>query len=366
MNQTTRRNAYHINEQGGTAIFEVRDAHENVAIEFIADVDDVDVFTNHTWIRCTSAGDRNIVGSAGESALQSISDKYVYADDKSELTLTRLNKRDLNFRKTNLVCTDKVAHAMCGNTPRNLKSKDVSGDFLHVYEITGKRNSWVAIITTNVTGVTNKRVAREFSASAYCDAKERAIYAAYLFEKEFYGDNFPEEEYTNKRDAFKTLDKVERSEIERALAEKLDTLRLARKKIDSYYQSRTLAAKLAGGEIIVRPDWVANTVNGLDGVTVDAKWALELEPEPEPEQVPALELEHDADNHIIKCSKLLLNKICRCWNNNSFVHVSRTNKKRSVGDKLFAAKLPPDISHVVFRKSAQRCKSNGNICGILI
>ena len=140
MNQTTRRNAYHINEQSGTAIFEVRDAHENVAVEFIADVDDVDVFTNHTWIRCTSAGDRNIVGSAGESALQSISDKYVYADDKSELTLTRLNKRDLNFRKTNLVCTDKVAHAMCGNTPRNLKSKDVSGDFLHVYEITGKRN----------------------------------------------------------------------------------------------------------------------------------------------------------------------------------------------------------------------------------
>lgn len=347
MNQTTRRNAYHINEQSGTAIFEVRDAHENVAVEFIADVDDVDVFTNHTWIRCTSAGDRNIVGSAGESVLQSISDKYVYADDKSELTLTRLNKRDLNFRKTNLVCTDKVAHAMCGNTPRNLKSKDVSGDFLHVYEITGKRNSWVAIITTNVTGVTNKRVAREFSASAYCDAKERAIYAAYLFEKEFYGDNFPEEEYTNKRDAFKTLSKVERSEIERALAEKLDTLRLARKKIDSYYQSRTLAAKLAGGEIIVRPDWVANTVNGLDGVTVDAKWALELEPEPEPEQVPALELEHDADNHIIKCSKLLLNKICLCWNNNSFVHVSRANKKN--GAWVTNCSLPN--YHQIFRMS---------------
>lgn len=36
MNQTTRRNAYHINEQSGTAIFEVRDAHENVAVEFIA------------------------------------------------------------------------------------------------------------------------------------------------------------------------------------------------------------------------------------------------------------------------------------------------------------------------------------------
>lgn len=48
MNQTTRRNAYHINEQSGTAIFEVRDAHENVVVEFIADVDDVDVFTNHT------------------------------------------------------------------------------------------------------------------------------------------------------------------------------------------------------------------------------------------------------------------------------------------------------------------------------
>lgn len=208
-------------------------------------------------------------------------------------------------------CTDKVAHAMCGNTPRNLKSKDVSGDFLHVYEITGKRNSWVAIITTNVAGVTNKRVAREFSASAYCDAKERAIYAAYLFEKEFYGDNFPEEEYTNKRDAFKTLGKVERSEIERALTEKLDTLRLARKKIDSYYQSRTLAAKLAGGEIIVRPDWETDDTEESDDIPVNS--------EPEPE----LTSEYDTKDYTIKCSKKLLTDIYKKQGSNQFIHVYR-------------------------------------------
>lgn len=67
MNQTTRRNAYHINEQSGTAIFEVRDVHENVAIEFIADVDDVDVFAGITWYKKVHQTP-SIVPSKGQAA----------------------------------------------------------------------------------------------------------------------------------------------------------------------------------------------------------------------------------------------------------------------------------------------------------
>ena len=91
-------------------------------------------------------------------------------------------------------------------------------------------------------------------------AEKRTIYAAYLFEKMFYGEDFSEEEYARKEEAFKVLDKAERAEVEDAIVEQLEKLRLARKKINNYYQSQTLAAKLASGEVIVRPDWKVGNV----------------------------------------------------------------------------------------------------------
>ena len=85
----------------------------------------------------------------------------------------------------------------------------------------------------------------------------------------FYGEDFSEEEYARKEEAFKVLDKAERAEVEDAIVEQLEKLRLARKKIDNYYQSQTLAAKLASGEVIVRPDWKAGNVEESEDVVVE-------------------------------------------------------------------------------------------------
>ena len=182
--------------------------------------------------------------------------------------------------------------------------------FLHAYYSAAQGGVYFAHMKMERNGVLVKNVRKCFSDSKYTHAKERAIYAAYLFEKQFYGDNFPEDEYTCKEEAFKVLDKTERAEVEDAIVEQLEKLRLARKEIDNYYQSQTLAAKLASGEVIVRPDWKVGDVEKLDDVVV--------EPEPEPEPEPELA----AVDYTIKCSKHLLNNAHQKHDTDGFVHVS--------------------------------------------
>lgn len=63
---------------------------------------------------------------------------------------------------------------------------------------------------------------KSFSVSIYSHAKERAIYAAYLFEKEFYGNNFQEEEYARKLEVIKTLSAKDIEFVNSKVAGKLE------------------------------------------------------------------------------------------------------------------------------------------------
>lgn len=315
-----KRNKYHIDEQNNTAIFELRNAHGNTISEFVADADDLDIFTGYTWARNIGTGCVNdsIRGSNGDSVMRAIADKYVYANNECELFFARLDKSELNYCKTNLVCVSENSRATLGQLSYVKPRQSKSVEFLHTYYSSAQGGVYAAIITTELKDVLVKNIRRSFSISAHSKAKERAIYAAYLFEKEFYGDNFPEEEYARKEEAFKVLDKAERAEVEDAIVEQLEKLRLARKKIDNYYQSQTLAAKLASGEVIVRPDWKIDNVEKPDDVVVEP----ELEPEPEPEPEPQLEPELAAVDYTIKCSKHLLNSAHQKRNTDEFVHVN--------------------------------------------
>ena len=80
------------------------------------------------------------------------------------------------------------------------------------------------------------------------------IYAAYLFEKEYCGDDLPIEEYYAKELAFASLTDGERAEVEDAIVDQLGELKVARKKVVDYLNAQTLAAKLTSVEVIVRPD----------------------------------------------------------------------------------------------------------------
>lgn len=311
-----KRNKYHIDEQNNTAIFELRNAHGNTVSGFVADADDLDIFTGYTWTKNIGTGGVNdsICGSNGESVMRAIADKYVYANNECELFFARLDKSELNYCKTNLVCVSENSRATLGQLSYVKPRQSKSVEFLHTYYSSAQGGVYAAIITTELKDVLVKNFRRSFSISAHSKAKERAIYAAYLFEKQFYGDSFPEEEYARKEEAFKVLDKAECAEVEDAIVEQLEKLRLARKKIDNYYQSQTLAAKLASGEVIVRPDWKIGNVEKSDDVVV--------EPEPEPQPQPEPELA--AVDYTIKCSKHLLNNAHQKHDTDGFVHVNHT------------------------------------------
>lgn len=316
MPKNVKHNNYRIDTKSNIAVFGLRSSNGNVRDEFVIDLDDVDCISNRTWCLTSSRG-TSVQATDGTYLLNQIEQKYCYADDGRDLCITRLNCKENNFCKTNLVIAsnkNKRAFSLHANGRYKRNNNELYRHF-RSYMASGSE-IYVAKLDFKLTSVQNANVSKSFSDSKYTHAKERAIYAAYLFEKQFYGDNFPEEEYARKEKAFKVLDKAERAEVEAAIVEQLEKLRLARKKIDNYYQSQTLAAKLASGEVIVRPDWKIGNVEKSDDVVV------EPEPEPEPEPKPQLEPELAAVDYTIKCSKHLLNSAHQKRNTDEFVHVN--------------------------------------------
>lgn len=315
MDKNVKRNNYRIDAENNIAVFELRSANGNIRDEFVVDLDDIDCTADRTWC-LTSSRETSVQATDGTYLLKQIEQKYCYADGGHDLYITRLNCKENNFRKANLVSTNNKNKRAFSIHANGRYKRDDNELYRHFRSyIASGSEIYIAKLDFKLTSMQNANVSKSFSDSKYSNAKERAIYAAYLFEKQFYGDNFPEEEYARKEEAFKVLDKAERAEVEDAIVEQLEKLRLARKKIDNYYQSQTLAAKLASGEVIVRPDWKASNVEESEDVVV------------EPEQEPV------ANDCAIKCSKQLLNLIHLNDSKDRYAHVfcSRTGEYPSWG-----------------------------------
>ena len=62
----------------------------------------------------------------------------------------------------------------------------------------------------------------KFSELRYADAKAMAVYAAYLFEKLVYGNNFPKAEYNRKLEVIKTLSAKDIEFVNSKVAGKLE------------------------------------------------------------------------------------------------------------------------------------------------
>lgn len=329
MNWKTERNAYDIDIQNNTATFDVRSKCDRASEKFTIDLDDFDAVNKYLWrlqfnnVKKT----RTFINSHDDTLIQAIASKYTYAHNSNmPLIIGRLKSKVNDFRKDNLIIKSRLEDKPVKSlTYSRAKLESLSG-YLHVSSWREDEGTvYCAQITAHTECLINLRVKKTFKDTKYLYAEKRAIYAAYLFEKMFYGEDFSEEEYARKEEAFKVLDKAERAEVEDAIVEQLEKLRLARKKIDDYYQSQTLAAKLASGEVIVRPDWKVGDVEKSDDVVV--------EPEPEPEPEPKPEPEHKTDDCTIKCSKQLLNLIHLNDSKDRYAHVfcSRTGEFPSWG-----------------------------------
>lgn len=321
MGANMMQNEYLIDKQNNKAIFYILGTKRKRGGSFIIDADDFDIVSKSLWrillndFKKTEA----FVSSHDDTLIQTIASKYAYANDlKAPLILGRLKSKVNDFRKANLIIKSRLEDTPAKSLVYSQHKLENPSGYVHVsswYENQGTIHC--AQITAYARCLINLRIKKTFKDTKHSYAKERAIYAAYLFEKQFYGDNFPEEEYARKEEACKVLDKAERAEVEDAIVEQLEKLRLARKKIDNYYQSQTLAAKLASGEVIVRPDWKMGDIEKSEDAAV--------EPAPEPEQV--------ANDYTIKCSKQLLNLIHLNDSKDRYSHVfcSRTGEYPSWG-----------------------------------
>lgn len=348
MGANMMQNEYLIDKQNNKAIFYILGTKRKRGGSFIIDADDFDIVSKSSWriLLNDFKKTETFVSSHDDTLIQTIASKYAYANDlKAPLILGRLKSKVNDFRKANLIIKSRLEDTPAKSLVYSQPKLENPSGYAHVsswYENQGTIHC--AQITAYAKCLINLRIKKTFKDTKHSYAKERAIYAAHLFEKQFYGDNFPEEEYARKEEACKVLDKAERAEVEDAIVEQLEKLRLARKKIDNYYQSQTLAAKLASGEVIVRPDWKIDNAESIKDVSTKSEPEPESELEPESES----ELEKAADNYTIKCSKKLLNAIHQTKDTHSFVHIRKQSNDKDAWTAIASIPNKPGIFNVTF------------------
>lgn len=160
MNKNIKRNKYHVDEQTNTVTFKTRSACGTAVSKFVADVDDLDILACTTWNKTTGANNKGVLiyGSNGESILQTISSKYVYATNGRKVFLARINQNTLNYCKTNLICNNKESNMMFGKLSRTKPSQNKSTKFLHTEYTPVHGGVYVASISTKLKGERAKKM----------------------------------------------------------------------------------------------------------------------------------------------------------------------------------------------------------------
>lgn len=248
-------NPYHIDEENAIVIFEIQDKQGNKNAEFIIDLEDFDIVYPHKWYinrRSSGIDDCGIdtyIDGQHTNIVKVIAHEYVDSDRVKSMTYARLNAKVLDFRKTNILESndkgDIYLKRECATKRTNRQHS-----FAHFTSVIANESTrYLATIMLDKRFASKGSVSKTFSEPKVLHAKERAIYAAYLFEKEYYGDDFSIDEYRKKEKSFSVLTTGERAEVEDAIVDQLGELKVAKKNIFNYRKSLTLAAKITRGEI---------------------------------------------------------------------------------------------------------------------
>lgn len=275
-NKNIKRNNYRIDKENKIAIFDVCDRAGHKNCEFIIDLEDFDIVYPHKWYKNSHSNKRandtinTFINGKNVDIMRLIAQKYTNNDGSELCTLTRFNSNELDFRKTNILAPNSKGDAYLkrfstGTKRINSLARKMAAEYAHVYvQSNVDPMRYIASIGLDKRFSPTYAISKTFSESKVYNARERAIYAAYLFEKEYCGDDLPVEEYYAKELAFASLTDGERAEVEDAIVDQLGELKVARKKVVDYLNAQTLAAKLESGEVIVRPDWkIDNTESGV-------------------------------------------------------------------------------------------------------
>ena len=195
MNWKATRNTYYINEKNNTATFYVKSKYDKAHDKFTIDLDDFDAVNKYLWrlqfnnVKKT----RTFINSHDDTLIQAIASKYTYAHNSNmPLIIGRLKSKVNDFRKANLIIKSRLEDTPAKSLVYSQPKLENPSGYAHVsgwYENQGTIHC--AQITAYAPCLINLRIKKTFKDTKHSYAKERAIYAAYLFEKQFYTNTSP-------------------------------------------------------------------------------------------------------------------------------------------------------------------------------
>ena len=245
------RNAYAINREDNSAEFDLYDIAGNVVDTFVVDLEDVGYIANHKWCKTQYGVENHKV----KNLARFIAALYI-KDLKPSQSVIRIDERKLDYRKCNLRIgvTGSASKDSTSRLATAAKQCEANGDYLHV-SFSTKQNStkyYRAIIASNNLTVGKFCVSKSYNVNSNSRAREYAIYTAYLFEKQYYGERVNDHEYARKEKAFNVLTQSERNEIANDVAPQLAELTRLRVLIDEYFESTSLLALVNDSDSFVR------------------------------------------------------------------------------------------------------------------
>lgn len=300
------RNAYTINREDNSAEFDLYDIAGNVVDTFVVDLEDAGYIANHKWCKTQYGVENHKV----KNLARFIAALYI-KDLKPSQSVIRIDERKLDYRKRNLRIgvTGSASKDSASRLATAAKQCEANGDYLHV-SFSTKQNStkyYRAIIASNNLTVGKFCVSKSYNVNNNSLAKEYAIYTAYLFEKEYYGNRISDHEYARKEKAFGALTQSERNEIANDVAPQLAELTRLRALIDEYFESTSLLAFVNKNDLD----------DGVEGECSESK---------DPD-----------DRYYLPCNGQTFRAVCDAAANGKYTHLVETYKTRTSSPHYLAS-----------------------------
>ena len=242
------RNAYAINREDNRAEFDLYDIAGNVVDSFIVDLEDVGYIENYKWCKSQYGVENHKV----KNLARFIATRYI-KDLKPTQSVIRIDERKLDYRKCNLRIgvTGSASKDSASRLATDAKKCEANGDYLHAYLVKKQNGTeyYRAIIASNNLTVGKFCVSKSYNVNNNSLAKEYAIYTAYLFEKEYYGNRISDHEYARKEKAFNVLTQSERDEVASDAAPQLSELTRLRALVDKHLKSTSLSTIVNKGDL---------------------------------------------------------------------------------------------------------------------
>lgn len=247
------KNAYTINTADNSAEFDLYNMAGNVIDTFLIDLEDVDYIANYKW----SKSQYGVENYKVKNLARFIAARYI-EDLKPSQSIIRIDNKKLDYRKCNLRIgvTGSSSKDSANRLNTDAKKCEKHNEYLHVYFVRKNNgtNYYRAIIASNNIVSGKFCVSKSFNLSNDEDTKEHAIYTAYLFEKEYYGNLITDHEYERKEKEFNSLSRTERNKISSEIAPQLAKLNKLRTLANKHFETTSLAA------IIKKKEMTANII----------------------------------------------------------------------------------------------------------